>query len=146
METKIHISPKQLKIIEIKKLKDTCLQDAAFNLKKHTKLKRQDDAFEIITGLLSSSSIAMLVASTGFPILVIASGICSGLNMVLTGLRKSVRLVYKIERYDTTSKQYSEMARHITSVLLKNHMSSDDYGKFLQEIFLQISLIQDSAI
>ncbi len=137
------IADKRSKLVSIK---DECLDMSVKYSKMSTRLKKMADAFEILISVLGTANIGLIVSGLTIPPLLIGGAISSGISFVLSQIYRSSRINYKIERYDITSKQYNELARHIMSVMSKNNLTATQYSYFLDEINMQISFIADAQI
>lgn len=137
------IRDKRSKLIE---MKNECLEMSANYNKMSARLKKISDFFEITTSVLGTANVGLIVSGLSYPPLLIGGAVSSAISFVLSQIHRSSRINYKIERYDITSKQYNELARHIMSVMSKNNLTADQYSCFIDEINMQISFIADAQI
>jgi hypothetical protein len=134
------------KIKNIKLILKDCLARAEKHKKAYKKKKRRSDIIDGINTGLSASSIACLIVGLEFPPVLIPSAILSGLNFIISRVSERYNLPQQYSQHNLTSRQYSDLAREIRIVLSKNHMSSQDYQNYLEEIGDKISLISDSEL
>ena len=136
----------QKKINLLRKLQIQGFNESRLCKEKYKKLKKQDEWIEICNSLLNATSIALIVAGFTFPPCLIASAAISGFHFIVSSVHKSSNLKQKIEKYDLSSKQWSELGRYVASVLNKNNLTSQQYNQFIDEVHTQINLIEDSSI
>lgn len=131
---------------ELLSIKAVCFEKIEYYKKRYKRLKLIDDILDGTSTVCSASGLALLVLGISNPVLLIASGICSGFSFVLTQVQNKMDLKNKYNHHDNTVKQYSEIVREISTILLRNHLTKTQYLEYLQHINDKISLIEDNSI
>ena len=94
---------------------------------------------------ISVSSLITSVATVN-PIGVIIGLIFGSCSSVGSAVNDSLSNLDKYLTTRTTFQQYSNLEREIRSVLLKNHLTSEDLDDLIEDTNHKISLIQDSSL
>ena len=129
------------KIEALKEMKNKCFNRARQHSVKHRKLKRIDDIIGVVSSTLNATSITLVVIGFTIPWCLVASAVCSGIDFVLCQIMNK----YDIKaRY--LNREYSDLVREISIVLLKNNMPSDEYDRYLEEVCDKISMIENYEI
>lgn len=138
--------PIEDKIKLIKKQKDNCIGLSNSYKKRYKKTKFKDDCIDVIGGILSASSTSMTIAGITFPPILIGAVVSGGLSFVITQTQRQINLKNRYNKYATTAIQYEQIAREISVVLRKNHMTNKEYEDFLEDINSRLDLIDDTRI
>ena len=140
----------ELKIIEkrkeLKRLQKICVNESKHYKKRYKRLKWKADAVEVAHTSLNMSAVALTLSGFGIPPLLIASASCAGLGLVLAQAQKSYRTSTRLTNFNVCVTQYDSVAREITAVLHRNHMSSKDYQEYIEDINAKLDLIDDSRL
>ena len=140
----------ELKIIEkrkeLKRLQKICVNESKHYKKRYKKLKWNADVVEVAHTSLNMSAVALTLSGFGLPPLLIASASCAGLGLVLAQAQKSYRTSTRLTNFNVCVTQYDSVAREITAVLHRNHMSSKDYQDYIEDINAKLDLIDDSRL
>lgn len=131
---------------ELKRLQKICVNESADYKKRYKKLKWRSDMIEITHTSLNMTAVALTLSGFGIPPLLIASATCAGLGLVMSQAQKSYRTSTKLSNYNVCVTQYDSVAREITAVLHRNHMSSKDYQEYIEDINAKLDLIDDSRL
>ena len=134
------------KIAILRRMQKECLQKADIYKKRYKTMKTWDDAIDFVNACLSGISIALIVAGFSNPTCLLASAIVSAAEFVISRGQDKYNLKSRYTRHNLTLKQYSDLAREISTVLSKNHMDSADYQDYIEDVNAKISLIEDSQI
>lgn len=145
-ETRFHKARIKLKVEILKKMRNDATTKAVEYMLKYEKLKKKDERLDLVNSFLTSGVIALSITSLSIPPVIFASIGMSSLGLILSSLHKTSKIKMKIERHSTTSKQWSELARTITNILVKNNMSSEQYGGIIEALNREINFIEDSSI
>ncbi len=152
-ENKLIVKSGQLKIIDGKKELVKDLVDEMVYKKRlyelaMKKLKRKDDMSEAV--IMGSGSIAIsslvITISTINPIALIVGTVFSSISTVGSAIKRVLSIREKYESCKTTYNQYSDLLRETRTILVKNHLSSEDLTNLLNDINNRISLIEDASI
>ena len=134
------------KISILKDIRKQCI-DKSINFRRRNKCTKSWDEFlEFLTATLSGISIALIVAGFDSPICLLISAIASSVEFVLSRAQNQYNFKEKFTQLNTSLRQYNDLVREITTVLSKNHMSSNDYQDYIEEVNAKLSLIEDSEI
>ena len=131
---------------ELKRLQKICVDGSANYKKRYKSLKWKADAVEVAHTSLNMSAVALTLSGFGLPPLLIASASCAGLGLVLSQAQKSYRTTTRLTNFNVCVSQYDSVAREITAVLHRNHMSSKDYQDYIEDINAKLNLIDDSRL
>jgi hypothetical protein len=131
---------------ELKRLQKVCVNESTHYKKRYKKLKWKSDAVEVAHTSLNMSAVALTISGFGLPPLLIASATCAGLGLVLSQAQKSYRTSTRLTNFNVCVTQYDSVAREITAVLHRNHMSSKDYQEYIEDINAKLDLIDDSRL
>jgi len=123
-----------------------CINNSLYYKKRYKRLKRKDDFIDIAHTSLNMSAVALTISGFGAPPLLIASATCAGLGLVISQAQKTYNSKIKLSNFNVCISQYDEIAREITAVLHRNHMSSKDYQEYIEDINAKLSMIDDSRI
>jgi hypothetical protein len=130
----------------LKEIHKQCLENSIYYKKRYKRLKRKDDIVDIAHTSLNMSAVALTLSGFGAPPLLIASATCAGLGLVISQAQKTYNSKIKLTNFNVCITQYDELAREITAVLHRNHMSSKDYQEYIEDINAKLSMIDDSRI
>ena len=130
----------------LNELKDKCFEESKAYKKRYKRLKRKDDAIDVITSGMNASVIALTISGFVIPPLLIVSASLSGFSFVIQQSQRQYNLKRKYIQHDITIKQYDALAREIISTLQRNHMSSAEYDDFIEQVNDKWALIDDSRI
>ena len=140
----------QEKIIEKRKalriIHKHCLGMAKHYKRRYKKLKRIDDIIDVSSTTLNMSAVALTISGFGAPPLLVASAVCAGLGLVISQAQKTYNSKTKLSNFNISVTQYEELCREINAVLYRNHMSSEDYQEFIEDINAKLSMIDDSRL
>lgn len=131
---------------ELKRLQKICVNESRHYKKRYKRLKWKSDAVEVAHTSLNMSAVALTLSGFGLPPLLIASASCAGLGLVIAQAQKSYRTSTRLTNFNVCVTQYDSVAREITAVLHRNHMSSKDYQDYIEDINAKLDLIDDSRL
>jgi len=134
------------KIEYLNKVKKECEELSETYRKKYKKHKRLDDMLDVITSLLNGSAIALTLSGFTMPILLIGAIVSNSISFVITQGQRSYNLKRRYLQNDTTYKQYTDLVRKIESILHKNHLTSEEYDLFIDQVHDRIALIDDNRL
>ena len=137
---------KDKKIEILRTIKKECLAINEKYKAKYRKTKKIDDAIDASNALLTGTSISLTVIGLHTPPLLIASAAISGFSFIMSRIQDKVNFKAKYLQHNQTFSQYSHLAREITTVLNKNNLSSDEYLRYIQEVYDKLGLIEDSQL
>ena len=123
-----------------------CLENSKYYKKRYKRLKKKDDFVDIAHTGLNMSAVALTLSGFAAPPLLIASATCAGMGLVISQAQKTYNSKVKLTNFNVCITQYDELAREITAVLHRNHMSSKDYQEYIEDIHAKLSMIDDSRI
>lgn len=127
-------------------LKENCMKQSKVYYTRYKKLKRKDDAIDVLTSVMTATTIALTISGFAVPPLLIMSASMSGLSFVIIQGQKTYNLKRKYEHHAVSVSQYEALAREIVSVLHRNHMSSEEYDEFITVVNDKLALIDDSKL
>lgn len=130
----------------LEKVKNDCKAFSDIYKKRYKKIKRIDDIIDVITSLLNASSIALTISGITFTPLLLVSISCSALSYIVQQAQRTYNLKRRYITHDTTYKQYIDIVRKIDATIKKNHMTSEDYDSFIDQIHDRLALIDDSRL
>ena len=134
------------KIEALKEMKNKCFNRARQHSVKHRKLKRIDDIIGVVSSTLNATSITLIVIGFTIPPCLVASAVCSGIDFVLCQIMNKYDIKARYLQHQNTNREYSDLVREISIVLLKNNMPSDEYDRYLEEVCDKISMIENYEI
>lgn len=134
------------KISILKDIRTNCLKKSTDFRNRYTCTKTWDEFLEFLTATLSGISISLIVAGFDSPTCLLISAITSATEFVLSRAQNQYNFKEKYSQLNTSLRQYNDLVREITTVLSKNHMSSNDYQDYIEEVHAKLSLIEDSEI
>lgn len=134
------------KINVLKAIKKDCRENSLSYKKRYKKLKKIDDAIDLINSILNASSIALIMSIPAIPPLFIGSGVCSSIQFIISRSQDKMNLKQKYNRHLTSSNQYENLMREIITVLNKNHLTNEQYEAYIEEVHDKLSLISDTAL
>jgi len=134
------------KVKILRKLRKDCIDKIKIYKKKFKKLKRIDDAIDMMTATFTGVSISLTITGMTFPPLLIASATTSGFAFIIDRVQDKYNFKSKYTQHNLTINQYNNLAREILTVLTKNNLTPDEYHNYIVEITDKISLIEDTAI
>ncbi len=123
-----------------------CMTEHKAYKKRYRILKKYDDLVDVAHTTLNMSAVALTLSGFGLPPLLIASATCAGMGLVLAQAQKTYNSKVKLTNYSVTVSQFDEIAREITAVLHRNHMQSEDYQDFIENVHAKLSMIDDSKL
>ncbi len=112
-------------------LKDNCMNQAKVYYARYKRLKKKDDAIDVLTSVMTATNIALTISGFAVPPLLIVSASMSGLSFVIIQGQKTYNLKRKYEHHAVSVSQYEALSREIVSVLHRIHMSSEEYDEFI---------------
>lgn len=127
-------------------IKDDCKKNSIRYYKNYKKLKWRDDVLDVITTSMNAGVIALTISGITIPPLLFVSIGLSGISYILTQAQRTYNLKRRYITHDMTHKQYIDIVRKIDAILQKNHMTTDEYDQFIDQIHDRISLIDDARI
>lgn len=136
----------KMKIDILKGMRNAATTKAVEYMLKYEKLKKKDERIDLLNSFLSSGVIALSITSIPIPPLIFASIGMSSLGLIINSLHKTSKIKMKIERHSITSKQWGELAREISTVLVRNNMSSLEYSSVIESFNQQIGFIEDASL
>ena len=128
----------------LKEIQKQCTIFSKDYLKRYKKMKKIDDTIDVITSLLSASSIGLIVSGLSMPPLLLAAVVTSSLSFVITQVQLKYDLKTRYNNYNVCVNQYDEISREIITVLYRNHMTIDEYENFIDDVQAKLSMIDDS--
>ena len=123
-----------------------CMEEHRAYKKRYKYLKKRDDLVDVLHTSLNMSAVALTLSGFGLPPLLIASASCAGMGLVLAQAQKTYNSKVRLTNYSVCVAQYDELAREITSTLHRNHMRSEDYQDFIENVHAKLSMIDDSKL
>lgn len=123
-----------------------CIDQSKNYTKKYKKLKRFDDRLDVLSSILSGSSIILVVVGFTNPPCLVASAIIGGIDFIIKRGQDKYNYKQKYTQHNLTMLQYKDLAREIGAVLSKNHMTSQEYQNYIEECNDKLSLIQDTQL
>lgn len=123
-----------------------CLIQSSYYRRRYKRLKFKDDIVDISHTCLNMGALAMALSAITFPPLLIASGACSGLGLVLVQGQRTYNSKTRLTNYNIATLQYEELAREINTLLLRNHCSSKDYIEYIEDVNAKLNMINDSKL
>jgi len=142
--------------IEDKKIKDKrknlrelqkhCTKQSNYYRKRYKRLKMKDNICDVSATVLNFSAMSMALSSIGFPPLLIASGACSGVALIIVQGQRTYNSKVKLTNYNVACLQYEELGREINAVLLRNHCTSIQYMEYIDDVNAKLNMINDSRI
>ena len=130
----------------LNKLKNICFEQSKKYKLRYRKLKFKDDMLDVATSCMTASVIAFTISGFVMPPLLIASASLTGVSFVIQQGQKTYQFKRKYIQHAITIAQYDALAREIIAVLHRNHMSSEDYDNFIEQMNDKMALIDDSRI
>ena len=134
------------KIKALKEIKAKCFNRSRSHSVKHRKLKRIDDIIGIVSAALNASSITLVIIGFTNPICLVLSAVCGGIDFILNQIMTKYDLKTRYIQHQNTNREYSDLVREISIVLLKNNMPAEDYDRYLEEVSDKISMIENYEI
>jgi len=134
------------KIKALKEIKVKCFNRARHHSIKRKKLKRIDDIIGVVSSTLNATSIALVIVGFTMPPFLIVSAICSGVDFILCQVITKYDIKTKHIQHQNTNREYSDLVRELSIVLLKNNMTSEQYDRYLEEVSDKISMIENYEI
>lgn len=138
----------QIKKNEVFKMLNEIVNEKNKNKKLFIKYRRRNNFFKTMAHTSNAISVSSLITSvaTVNPIGVIIGLIFGSCSSVGSAVNDSLSNLDKYLTTRTTFQQYSNLEREIRSVLLKNHLTSEDLDDLIEDTNHKISLIQDSSL
>lgn len=130
----------------LREIHNKCMTEHKAYKKRYKKLKWRDDLVDVAHTSLNMSAVALTISGFGVPPLLIASASCAGLGLVLAQAQKTYNSKVRLTNYSVCVAQYDEMCREITATLFRNHMQSEDYQEFIENVHAKLSMIDDSKL
>ncbi len=128
------------------KLKEQCINQSKIYYTRYKRLKRKDDGIDVLTSVMTATTIALTISGFAVPPLLIASASLTGVSFVMAQAQKTYNLKKKYTHHAVCVSQYEALAREIVSVLHRNHMSSIEYDEFITVVNDKLALIDDSRL
>lgn len=138
----------KIKKNEVFKMLKEIVDEKNKNKKLFIKYRRRNNFLKTVCHGANAISVSSLITSvaTVNPIGVIIGLIFGSCSSVGSAINDSLSNLDKYLTTRTTFQQYSNLEREIRSVLLKNHLSSEDLDDLIEDTNHKISLIQDSSL
>ena len=138
----------QVKKKEVMKILESIVKEKKKNKKMFIKYRKRHNVLRVGTHCCNGISVSSLITSvaTVNPITVIVGLIFGSCSSIGSSLNDSMDNLNKFLVTRTTYNQLSDLEREIRSVLLKNHLTSDDLSNLIDDTNHRISLIQDSSL
>lgn len=138
----------ELKKKEVLKILTDIVKEKNNNKKLFIKYRRRNNFFKTMAHTSNAISVSSLITSVATinPIGVIVGLVFGSCSSIGSAINDSLSNLDKYLVTRTTWTQYSNLEREIRSVLLKNHLSSDDLDDLITDTNHKISLIQDSSL
>lgn len=130
----------------LRTMNKACVNQAQHYKKRYKRLKWKDDAVDVLSTCLNMSAVALTISGFGIPPLLIASASLSGAGLILSQAQRTFNSKSRLANYSVCTAQYEELARDITTILFRNHMSSENYITLVDDINARISMIDDSKL
>ena len=127
-------------------IKKDCYNKVKIYKKKYKKIKKIDDIIDMSCALMTGTSIALTISGFTIPPLLIASAVTSGASFCISRVQDKINFKSKYTKHNMTINQYNNLIREIITILTKNHLTPDEYHKYIIEVYDKISLIDDSAL
>ena len=97
-------------------LKDNCMNQAKVYYARYKRLKKKDDAIDVLTSVMTATTIALTISGFAVPPLLIVSASMSGLSFVIIQGQKTYNLKRKYEHHAVSVSQYEALARETVTV------------------------------
>ena len=138
----------QIKKNEVFKMLGEIVDEKNKNKKLFIKYRRRNNFLKTVCHGANAISVSSLITSVATlnPIGGIIGLIFGSCSAVGSAVNDSLSNLDKYLTTRTTWQQYSNLEREIRSVLLKNHLSSEDLDDLIEDTNHKISLIQDSSL
>ena len=130
----------------LNELKDKCFEESKAYKKRYSKLKQKDDFIDVATSGMNSAVIALTISGFVLAPLLIISASLSGVSLIIQQGQRTYNLKRKYITHDMTYKQYIDIVRKIEAILQKNHMTTEEYDQFIDQIHDRLALIDDARI
>ena len=130
----------------LRELHKHCINQSNIYRKRYKRLKVKDDLCDVVHTTLNFSAMSMAISAITFPPLLIGSGVCSGLGLVIVQAQRTYNSKIRLTNYNVATLQYEELAREINAVLLRNHCSSKEYFEYIEDINAKLNMINDSRL
>lgn len=137
---------KDKKIEILRTIKKEALAEVEKYKAKYRKTKKIDDAIDAGNALLTGTSISLTVIGLHTPPLLIVSASVSGFSFIMSRIQDKINFKAKYLQHHQTFNNYSQLAREIITVLNKNNLSSEEYLRYIQEVYDKLGLIEDSQL
>jgi hypothetical protein len=146
----VNLDNEEKKIKEKRKslrdLQRHCITQSRYYRKRYKRLKMKDSICDVSSTVLNLSALSMALSAITFPPLLIASGACSGLGLVIVQGQRTYNSKVKLTNYNVACLQYEELGREINAVLLRNHCTSKEYMEYIEDVNAKLNMINDSRI
>jgi hypothetical protein len=115
---------------------------------KMAHFKRLDDITEVIIIGSGSVAVSSLILTIPFlnPVTLIIGAVCSSISTIGGATKRVMNITSKYESCKTTYTQLSDLERSTRTVLVKNHLTSNDLQNLLADLNHSLSLIEDSSL
>jgi hypothetical protein len=130
----------------LRTMNKACVNQAQHYKKRYKRLKWKDDAVDVLSTCLNMSAVALTISGFGIPPLLIASASLAGTGLVLSQAQKTYNSKTRLASFSVCTAQYEELAREISAILFRNHMTSEGYMELIDDINARISMIDDSKL
>lgn len=130
----------------LRDLQKHCIVQSGYYRRRYKRLKMKDSMCDVSSTVLNFSALSMALSAITFPPLLIASGACSGLGLIIVQGQRTYNSKVKLTNYNVACLQYEELGREINAVLLRNHMTSKEYMEYIEDVNAKLNMINDSRI
>lgn len=127
-------------------IKDDCKKNSIRYYNLYKKYKWRDDVLDVLTTSMNAGVIALTISGITIPPLLFLSIGLSGVSYIITQAQRTYNLKRRYITHDMTYKQYVDIVRKIDAILQKNHMTTEEYDQFIDQIHDRMSLIDDARI
>ena len=136
------------KLALINHLLDELVSKKVSYLKSWRKLRKVHDFLESFLIGCNSVAITNLVITLTVinPVTLIVGSVFSAISTIGSAAKTAYRLQEKVETLKTSYQQLADLEREVRAVLVKNHLSSEQYDTLLTDINHRLALIEDSAL
>ena len=130
----------------LRDLQRHCIIQSSYYRRRYKSLKMKDSICDVSSTVLNFSALSMALSAISFPPLLLASGACSGLGLIIVQGQRTYNSKVKLTNYNVACLQYEELGREINAVLLRNHCSSKQYLEYIEDVNAKLNMINDSRL
>lgn len=130
----------------LRDLQRHCIEQSGYYRRRYKRLKMKDSVCDVSSTVLNFSALSLALTGIGFPPLLIASGACSGLGLIIVQGQRTYNSKTKLTNYNVACLQYEELSREIGAVMLRNHCTSKEYMEYIEDVNCKLNMINDSRI